>query len=124
MARVLLVEDNRTFREAFSNNLAAHFPRLIIDEAADGEEALEKIRENSPDLIFMDMRLPGKNGLQLTQEIKGTYPKIAIALLTGYDIPEYREAALQKGADWYFVKESLNWQEVETLVNSFGRTEG
>jgi YesN/AraC family two-component response regulator len=124
MSRVLLVEDNRTFREAFRNNLAAHFPWLIIDEAADGDEALEKIRENSPDLIFMDMRLPGKNGLQLTQEIKGTYPKIAIALLTGYDIQEYREAALQKGADWYFVKESLNWQEVETLVNSFGRTEG
>jgi DNA-binding NarL/FixJ family response regulator len=124
MSRVLLVEDNRTFREAFRNNLAAHFPRLIIDEAADGGEALEKIRENSPDLIFLDMRLPGKNGLQLTQEIKGAYPKIAIALLTGYDIPEYREAALQKGADWYFVKESLNWQEVETLVNSFGRTEG
>ena len=124
MSRVLLVEDNRTFREAFRNNLAAHFPWLIIDEAADGEEALEKIRENSPDLIFMDMRLPGKNGLQLTQEIKEAYPKIAIALLTGYDIPEYREAALQKGADWYFVKESLNWQEVETLINSFGRTEG
>ncbi len=122
MSRVLLVEDNRTFREAFQNNLASHFPRLIIDEAANGEEALEKIREDSPDLIFMDMRLPGKNGLQLTQEIKKAYPKMVIALLTGYDIPEYREAALQKGADWYFVKESLNWQEVETLVNSLGQT--
>ena len=124
MPRVLLVEDNRTFREAFFSNLASHFPSLIIDEAADGEEALEKIRENSPDLIFMDMRLPGKNGLQLTQEIKKAYPKMLIALLTGYDIPEYREAALQKGVDWYFVKESLKWQEVETLVDSLGRTSG
>ena len=124
MLRVLLVEDNRTFREAFRNNLAAYFPSwLIIDEADNGEEALEKIQDNPPDLIFMDMRLPGKNGLQLTEEIKKAYPKIVIAFLTGYDIPEYREAALQKGADRYFVKESLKWPEVETLVNSFGQTE-
>jgi DNA-binding NarL/FixJ family response regulator len=124
LVRVLLVEDNRTFREAFRNNLAAYFPGLIIDEAANGEETLEKVRNNPPDLIFMDMRLPGKNGLQLTEEIKKAHPKMVIAFLTGYDIPEYREAALQKGADQYFVKESLKWPEVETLVNSLGQTEG
>ena len=122
MLRVLLVEDNHAFREAFKNNLTAYFPWLIIEEATNGEEALEKIQDNPPRLIFMDMRLPGKNGLQLTQEIKKAYPETVIALLTGYDIPEYREAALKKGADRYFVKESLNWQEVETLINSFGPT--
>ena len=117
MLRVLLVEDNQTFREVFRNNLAAHFSGLIIDEAANGEEALEKIRKDAPDLIFMDIRLPGKNGLQLTQEIKRSHPKMVIAFLTGYDIPEYREAAFKIGADQFFVKESLNWQEVENLVN-------
>lgn len=116
MLKVLLVEDNQTFREVFRNNLAAHFPWLIINEAANGDEALEKIRAVTPDLIFMDIRLPGKNGLQLTQEIKKSYPKMIIALLTGYDIPEYREAAFKIGVDRFLIKESLNWQEVETLV--------
>ena len=81
-----------------------------------------QIRENPPDLIFMDMRLPGKNGLQLTQEIRWAYRKMAIALLTRtYDIPEYRGGSpVKKGPIGIYVKESLNWQEVEALVDSFG----
>jgi YesN/AraC family two-component response regulator len=118
MLRVLLVEDNRIYREAFKNNLLQHFPVISVAEAENADEALQKIKATPPDLIFMDIRLPGMNGLQLTQRIKGEFPKIPIAILTGYDLPEYREAALQYGADGFLVKESLNWEEVEALVKS------
>jgi DNA-binding NarL/FixJ family response regulator len=116
MLRVLLVEDNQAFREAFKEHLDQHFPSMIIEEAETGEEALQKVRETPPRLIFMDIRLPGMNGLQLTQKIKTDFPDICIAVLTGYDLPEYREAADQYGADGFFVKESLRWDEVEALV--------
>jgi DNA-binding NarL/FixJ family response regulator len=118
MLSVLLVEDNRIYREAFKGNLHQYFPVMSIVEAGNAEEALQKIKATPPDLIFMDIRLPGMNGLQLTQRVKKDFPKIPVVILTGYDLPEYREAAIQYGADGFFVKESLQWEEIESLVKS------
>ncbi len=118
MARVLIVEDNLIFREAFKGRLHDNFPSMVVEEASNGDEALQKVGEAPPDLIFMDVRLPGANGLQLTQEIKKDRPSIHIAILTDYDLPEYRQAAVEYGADRFFVKSSFNWDEVEALVKS------
>jgi len=118
MLKVLIVEDNRIFREAFKQGLLDYFPSMVIEEAGNGDEALERIKEGSPDLIFMDIRLPGVNGLQLTQKIKKDFPGINIAILTDYDLPEYRQAAVQYGADRFFVKNSFKWDEREALVRS------
>jgi DNA-binding NarL/FixJ family response regulator len=118
LVKVLLVEDNRIYREAFKENLCQHFPSLTIEEAVNGEEALQRITGISPDLIFIDVRLPGMSGLELTKRIKKDFPNIPIAILTGYDLPEYRQAAIQYGADGFFVKDSLKWDEVEALVKS------
>ena len=76
---------------------------MVIEEAATGEEAFQKVKESPPHLIFMDMRLRGMNGLQLTQKIKRDFPNIQIAILRGYDLPEYRQAALQYGADRFLI---------------------
>ena len=118
MLKVLIVEDNRFFREAFKKGLLDYLPSMVIEEAANGEEALQKIKEGLPALIFMDIRLPGINGLQLTQKVKKDFPDINIAILTDYDLPEYRQAAVQYGADRFYVKNSLKWDELETLVQS------
>ena len=122
MLRVLIVEDNRIFREAFKKRLGDHFPSIVVEEVGSGDEALQKINAASTNLIFMDIRLPGANGLHLTKEIKRNFPDIGIAILTDYDLPEYREAARQFGADRFFVKSSFNWDEVEELVRSISRT--
>jgi DNA-binding NarL/FixJ family response regulator len=118
MLKVLLVEDNRIYREAFKGYLHQYFPLMSFAEAENAEEALRKIKATPPDFIFMDIRLPGMNGLQLTQRIKKEFPKIPIAILTGYDLPEYRQAAIEYGADGFFVKESLKWEEMAALVKS------
>ncbi len=97
---------------------------MVVEEAADSDEALEKVKGTPPDFIFMDIRLPGMNGLQLTRQIKRDFPNIHIAILTGYDLPEYRQAALQYGADHFFVKESLKWDEVAEFVKSTLRLSG
>jgi DNA-binding NarL/FixJ family response regulator len=118
MLRVLIVEDNRIFREAFKKRLDDNFPSVVVKEASNSEEALQEIKRASPHLIFMDIRLPGVNGLQLTQKVKKDSPGIKIAILTDYDLPEYREAANQYGADRFFVKNAFKWDEVEEVVKS------
>ena len=118
MLRVLIVEDNLIFRETFKKRLNDNFPFMVVEEASNGDEALQKVKEAQPNLIFMDIRLPGANGFQLTKKIKKDLPNIHIAILTDYDLPEYRQAAVEYGADRFFVKSSFNWDEVEALVKS------
>jgi len=118
MLRVLIVEDNDTFRATFKQSLCEHFPSMVIEEAATGEVALQRVKENPPDLIFTDIRLPEMNGLALTKRIKTDFPNVHIAVVTGYDLPEYREAALQYGAERFFFKSSMQWDEVVAFIKS------
>lgn len=116
MFKTMLVEDNVVFRESFRNSLQLRFPSMEITEAGNGEEALEKVDSLSPNLIFMDVRLPGENGLELTEKIKNLHPDIMIIIITNYDLPEYREAAARFKADHFLSKDSMTIEEVVTLV--------
>ncbi len=107
MKRILIVEDNAFFLQFFRETLRARFPHLELSEAANGEEAMGKIKVFQPDAIFMDLRLPGENGLELTKKIKAEYPDIVIVIVTNYDLPEYREAAYESKADHFVSKDSL-----------------
>jgi CheY-like chemotaxis protein len=107
MKRILIVEDNAFFLQFLKETLHARFPSTDILEAANGEEALQKIKTLPPEAIFMDLRLPGANGLELTRKIRAQYPNIIIVILTNYDLPEYREAAYQSGADHFLSKDSF-----------------
>ena len=118
MFRTMLVEDNPSFRQVVKNNLQDIFPSMDIIEAADGVEALQKIDSHPPNLIFMDIRLPGENGLELTRKIKTNHPDIIIIILTSHDLPEYREAAIRYKADYFFSKGALLNDGVFTLVKS------
>jgi DNA-binding NarL/FixJ family response regulator len=91
---------------------------MVVDEAEDGSEALQKIEKLHPDLIFMDIKLPGGNGLELTKKIKKAYSKIIIIILTNYDIPEYRQAAYRYGANHFVTKDSSIRDELLSLVES------
>lgn len=117
--RILIVDDNDPFRQTLRETLQMSFSTIDIDEAADGGEALQKVNAFIPDLMFMDIRLPGETGLELTKKIRATHPNIIILILTSYDMPEYREAAFQCGADRFLVKTSLNRMELEELVKSY-----
>jgi DNA-binding NarL/FixJ family response regulator len=107
MRRILIVEDNAFFLQFLKESMHLRFPSIDILEAANGEEAMQKIKTLSPDAIFMDLRLPGENGLELTKKIKAQYPDIVVVILTNYDLPEYREAAYQSRADHFLSKDSF-----------------
>ncbi len=115
--RVLIVEDSTLFRQLFKETLHDRFPSVEVYEAIDGEEALLQAETLRPNLIFMDIRLPGENGLQLTQKIKARYPNMIVIILTGYDLPEYRESS-SRYADYFFSKDSSTPENIFTLVES------
>jgi CheY-like chemotaxis protein len=115
--KVLIVEDSTLFRQLLRETMHDRFPSIEIHEAADGEEAFQEIETSRPALIFMDIRLPGENGLELTKKIKARYPNIIVIILTGYDLPEYREFSCQY-ADYFFSKDSSTADNIFTLVQS------
>jgi DNA-binding NarL/FixJ family response regulator len=118
MFRTMLVEDSFSFRQVVKDNLQDQFSSMEIIEAADGVEALQKIDGRPPNLIFMDISLPGENGLELTRKIKADYPNVTVIILTSHDSPEYREAAIRYKADYFFSKGALLNDGVFTLVKS------
>ena len=117
--KTLIVEDNVFFRQSFKDTLQARFPLMTIEEIGDGNQVLQGVETYLPHLIFMDIQLPGENGLHLTKKVKVSYPGIFITILTSHNSPEYREAATQAGANRFMIKDSLNWDEIEKLVRSF-----
>jgi DNA-binding NarL/FixJ family response regulator len=117
--RILIVEDNAPFRQILRESLQTSFPTIAIDEVADGAEALQKVDAFLPDLILMDIQLPGENGLELTRKIKAIYPNMTIFILTQHDAPEYRKAAFQCGGDCFLVKTSFSRIRLGELVKSY-----
>jgi len=116
--KILIIDDSALFKQSFKEILQARFPSVEIHEATDGEKAMQKIKISPPDIIFMDINLPGENGLILAQKIKVRYPDIIIALLTGWNLPEYREASIRSKADYLLFKGSSTQQEIFALVES------
>jgi len=116
-SRVLIVEDSTLFRQLLRDTLHDRFPSIQIDEAGDGVEALFKADVSPPDLVFMDIRLPGENGLEVTKKIKMRHPDVKVIILTGHDLPEYREASLRY-ADYFFSKDSSTTESILRIVRS------
>ena len=118
MSRILIVEDSAIYRKLLKETLRSRFPSMEIIEAEDGVEAMRQVGADPPDLIFMDIKLPGENGLELTGKIKAKYPGVKVIILTSYDSPEYREAAAQAKADHFLSKGSSSKEAILALVES------
>jgi DNA-binding NarL/FixJ family response regulator len=118
LPKALIVEDSAIFRKLLKETLRSGFPSMDIFEASDGEEAMQEISTQLPDLIFMDIKLPGENGLALTAKIKAKHPDMIIIVLTSYDTPEYREAAVHAKANFFLSKGSASKEGILTLVES------
>jgi len=118
MFTTMLVEDSLSFRHLVKDNLQNQFPSMDIIEAKDGTEALQKIDSHPPNLIFMDIRLPGENGLELTRKIKTGHPDIIIIILTSNDSLEYQEAATRNRANYFLSKDLTGSREISMLVRA------
>jgi YesN/AraC family two-component response regulator len=119
MFKTLIVEDNIPFRQSIREILQTQFPSIAIEEAGDASVALEKVDTFLPHLVFMDIKLPNGNGLDLTKKIKKDHPDMSVIILTSYDFLEYRKAAEEYGANHFLSKAAVTREEIVTLVKSF-----
>lgn len=117
MFSTLIVDDNHAFRQSLHQVLSRRFPAMRIAEVVDGESALYQAAYQHPDLIFMDIRLPGRNGLEITKAIKSADYRPIICILTSHDLPEYRDAAMRNGADHFLVKGESSEAQIAALVD-------
>lgn len=118
MVKTLIVEDNAVFRQSLANLLCQHFPAMHIAQTGDRDEAWRHVMDTRPDVVFMDIRLPGGSGLDLTRRITRHHRDVVVIVLTSYDLPEYQEAALASGASYYLCKGRTSEQEILSLVSS------
>ena len=106
MTRAMIFETNSTCQEIIKNIFNSRFPAVELLTMSDAMSAMERVEGFLPDLILIDLRLPGDNALELIRKIKTRYPEAIVIFLCSYDMPEYRETASRYGADYFMVKES------------------
>jgi DNA-binding NarL/FixJ family response regulator len=118
MFHILIVEDNPLFSRILVATLLAEFSDMKMSTADTAEAAWLLIEKEPPDIAFVDIRLPGENGLELTKRIKARLPGTIVIILTSYDLPEYRRAAGEIGCDHFLLKGDATNEEVVALVKS------
>ncbi|MEU0282455.1 response regulator [Streptomyces sp. NPDC088147] len=108
MIRVLLADDQSLVRAGFRALLAAQPDIEVAGEAADGEEALRRVRELSPDVVLMDIRMPLLDGLAATRGITedGRLDQVKVVMLTTFELDEYVFEAIRSGASGFLVKDT------------------
>jgi DNA-binding NarL/FixJ family response regulator len=102
--RVLVVDDHPTFRRGLGALLASLPDVELVGEAADGEAAVERARDLAPDVVVMDLDMPGLGGVEATRRIVAARPSVAVLVLTMLDEDESVFAAMRAGARGYVVK--------------------
>ncbi len=102
--RVLVADDHPLFRKGVASLLAGEPDFEVVGEASNGQEAIEKAREFMPDVILMDVSMPGVNGLEATQRIKQEFPYVRIVILTVSDEDQNLFEAIKHGAQGYLLK--------------------
>jgi DNA-binding NarL/FixJ family response regulator len=117
-ARVLLADDHALVREGLRAVLQAEGGIEVVGEAKDGQEALEACRALSPDVVLMDVRMPGMDGLEATRQIKAEMPRVSVVMVTMHENPDYLLEAVRAGAAGYVLKDSSG----ERIAEAVGRT--
>ncbi len=104
MIRVVVVDDQAVVCDGLELILGSDPNIQVIGKAYDGDQAIELVTEKKPDLVLMDLKMPGLNGIQATREIKHRFPQVKVLALTTYGDDEWVFDAIRAGADGYLLK--------------------
>lgn len=106
MTKVLLVDDQALLRMGFRLVLEGEPDLEVVGEAADGRSALDQVAALRPDVVLMDVRMPGMNGIEATERVVVDHPGTKVLILTTFDLDEYAFAALRAGASGFLLKDA------------------
>lgn len=123
MYRVLIVDDEAIERKGLEMIITENFPSVLIDEADSGRTAILKAEEFRPDIIFLDIKMPGIDGVEAAKEIKKTNRSINIFMLTAFDKFEYARQLMKIGVRDYILKPYNREEIIEPLKNALQEIE-
>ena len=112
--RILLVEDNQVFREALELLLGMRADLEVVASVGDGTEAVDAVAKHQPDVVLMDYRLPGMDGVQATAAVRRAHPDVGVVCLTASANAREVEALYEAGASACLTKD----QELDDIVGA------
>lgn len=120
--KIMIADDHALVREGIIAILKRDDSIIVVGEASDGKEAIEKAGALKPDIILMDISMPGLGGLEATIEIKRKYPDIKVLVLTQYEDKEYISRFLKAGVSGYIIKKAVG-NDLISAIQAISRGE-
>src|SRR5215831_11996897 len=117
--RILLVDDHPLTRHGMAQLIGQQRDLVVCGEAGNAEQALERLRSLKPELVLVDVSLPGKPGLEFIKDVATLYPEVLILVVSMHDETLYAERALRAGARGYLMKSAGGEELVEAIRHVF-----
>ncbi len=118
MIKVIICDDQDVVRIGLRAILSTMPGIEVVGEARDGAEAIDQIASNVPDVVLMDLKMPGVNGIQATRMIRERFPEVRVLVLTTYDADEWVIDAIRAGAAGYLLKDTPRDQLVAAVIGT------
>jgi len=112
---VLICDDQALIRDSLEMLLRLERDIAVVGLAQDGAEAVELVAKHQPDLVLMDLKMPGMNGIEATRQIRTHYPEVKVLVLTTYDDDEWVFDAIRAGASGYLLKDTPRAEVIKAV---------
>jgi two-component system, NarL family, response regulator LiaR len=113
--KVVLIDDHDLLRRGMKTMLESHAEIEVVGEASNGSDALGTVESMLPDVVLIDVIMPGKDGIEATREIKDAFPHVSVVVLSGHDEQQFVFDALKAGASGYLLKNAELDEVVQTV---------
>ena len=120
MKKILIIDDDQMMLSALTTLLEGE--EFAIRTATDGESGIRIFREERPDSVLLDLRLPSKNGIEVMKEIRHINPQAKVIIITGYPTSEVRKEALDNGAVYFYEKSKDVGELLQAVKKATGTT--
>ncbi len=114
LKRILIVDDSEVIRQRLSSLISDTEGVELIGEAVDTQSAIRLWQSTNPDIVILDLRIPGDGGISVLRELKRQSPETVVAVLTNYPYVAYRKRCAELGANFFFDK-STEFEKVKTI---------
>jgi len=121
--KVLIVDDSPLISERLNQMLSEVEQVEIVGLAADGDEALRLFNQFRPAVVLLDLEIPGRNGVEVLREVRKRAEPCVVVVFTSYDLPDFRDACLRAGAD-FFLRKSTEFERVVEIVRGLVQPPG
>jgi two-component system invasion response regulator UvrY len=115
MLKVLIADDHPMIREGIKRVISQTRDMVVVAEASDGQEVLQKVARQNPEVVILDISMPGRSGLDVLKQLHTQYPKLPILILSQYPESQYASRVMHAGAFGYLTKETAIDQVVEAI---------